>query len=185
MSIEYKINVDPNLLKKINDDANKLLPKTSRFFAALFQRRAKDEARKHTKGGRFWHSIADSIVTDNLTNGISVGATHTAAGHKHTGGMISAPGRKPGSRNAQHLTIPIDDEAKGKNVNDFRKQDLLFLKSRKGNKIIFKKLSNGDIKPLYVLKKAVSQRPEPWFPFEKANLDLEMAIEKNLKFERN
>lgn len=185
MALSVEIKYDPKFFDTLNKELKSDVPRTLRFFGALFERRSKAEARKHTHGGRFWASIANSIVTDATKDSVSVGATHFAASHKHTGGTISAPGNRPGSRNSQNLTIPIDDEAKGKNVSDFRKQDLLFLKSRKGNKIIFKKLSNGDIKPLYVLKKAVDQRPEPWFPYEKADLDINKAVNESLRILRD
>jgi len=185
MALTIQVKYDAKYFDDLQKDLKSDLPRTLRFFGALFDRRSKAEARKHSKGGRFWASIANSITTDASNDNVSVGAVHYAAGHKHTGGTISAPGSGPGSRNSQNLTIPIDEEAKGKNVNDFRSEDLLFLKSRKGNKIIFKKMADGEIKPLYVLKKAVYQRPEPWFPYEYAEKDLDKAIIENLRIVQN
>jgi len=181
MGIEVRIKYDENYFQNIHAVTKEQVPKTLRLFSALFERRVKAEARKKTKGGNFWRSIANSVISETNANTAIVGATHVAASHKHTGGIISAPGKGAGSRGAKYLSIPINEESKGKNIGDFPKKDILFLTSRKGNKIVFKKLKDGKIKPLYVLKKSVRQKAETWFPFPESLTDLKTAINETIK----
>ena len=88
---------------------------------------------------------------------------HFAGAHKEFGGTISA-------KNAGALTIPISPLAKGKRAGEFNNTFL-----RKG--IIWQgyergrgKKKSGGIRPLFVLKKSVSQRAEPWWPQPEAVL---------------
>lgn len=132
-----------------------------RFIGSYVSRLAKDNAR--AKGGRkFWKQIANSVRMEAYDEGAVIGATHYAASHKHAGGAIAAPGKGPMSRKREFLTIPITDKAKGRNANDFT--NTFIANSKAGNPIIFKKLSDGGIFPLFVLKKSVFQKAYPWFP---------------------
>jgi hypothetical protein len=149
-----------------------------------------DAARKKNPGSSFWDDIADS-ANWKFSSGsdIIVGASHYAAGFKHRGGTISAPGRGRGSRFSSYLTIPISDDARGKNASDFPRSKTFIAKSKAGNLIIFRKppkvakakrkkagrvaVSIIDMmrpKPLFVLKKSVTQRAQPWFPDDDASV---------------
>ena len=176
--MKIKFKYDKDLFKKISKLGKKDQQTVFKKFGFIFADKAKREARKHTLGGRFWHSIAESITYDYINNGVSVGATHEAAGHKHTGGVISAPGKKAGSRGSRYLTIPISEKSKLKNANDFSKKKTFIKESKKGNLLIF--LSNDDstIEPLFVLKESVKQKPEPWFPYNQAD----QALRETLKY---
>ena len=126
-----------------------------------------DKAKRPSiKGGGFWAGVANSISYRVDDHSVTIGAAHYAAAHKQFGGTISAPGKGVGSKGAKFLTIPIAEEAYGHSVGELKSRLDIF---RIGN-ILFgrPKKSKGAIRviPLYVLKKSVSQKPEPWFPTE-------------------
>lgn len=126
----------------------------------LVARDAKANAR--AKGGKFWGDIANSVSFQLDGDSVVVGASHEASAHKHFGGMIEAPGKGPGSKKAKALTIPIDKISKGKSVGELATKFNIF----RVKDILFGHLKNGEgvAIPLYVLKKRVFQKPDPWFP---------------------
>jgi hypothetical protein len=148
------------------------------------------EARRKNPGSGFWNDIADSANWEfSSGSDIIAGASHYAAGFKHRGGTVSAPGRGPGSRFSSWLTIPISNEAKGKNASDFPRKKTFIARSKAGNLIIFRKppkvskksrkragraalsmINAMAPKPLFVLKKSVTVRPNPWFPEDDASV---------------
>lgn len=136
------------------------------------------------KGGRrFWADVASSVSHQpTLDGGIVVGASHRVAGFKQTGGRISAPGMGPGSLGRKALTIPLGiarekrwdtDQAEASGYSLFRNKDILF--GRKAGKA--KKASAKAI-PLFLLRKSVFQKPDPWFPEGES---LQRAIDKGVR----
>ena len=137
----------------------------------LVARDAKANAR--AKGGKFWGDIANSVSYQTDGDSVVVGASHEASAHKHFGGMIEAPGKGPGSKKAAFLTIPLDKISKGKSVGELRTAMPIFRLGRRGpakdgDILATYELDGGGKKgkiiPLYVLKKRVFHKPDPWFP---------------------
>lgn len=137
--------------------------------------RVRDHARRNArgKGGRrFWRQIADSVRLGEVdARGAVVYSDHVAAGQKERGGVIRA-------RNAGALTIPIAREAYGKRAGEFELggRELFTITSGKGNTLLGYRDESAAKKtkafrPLYLLKKSVSQRPEPFFPFPRQIAD--------------
>ena len=54
MALSVEIKYDAKFFDTLNKELKSDVPRTLRFFGALFERRSKAEARKHTHGGRFW-----------------------------------------------------------------------------------------------------------------------------------
>jgi hypothetical protein len=123
-------------------------------------------------GGGFWAKLRDSTSFVADENGVTIGSSHEAATHKQMGGTISAPGKGKGATGARALTIPISELSRGKNVRQMRKRFVIF--RMPGTDVLFGATKNygsstkGKIFPLFVLKKSVKQRAEPWFPDEDA-----------------
>ena len=132
-------------------------------------------------------AIRSSLNQQVQGRGLEVGASHAAAGMRHFGGTISAPGKGPGAVPAKMLTIPIANEAKGENTRSLRlKGWTIFLP--KGTRVLMgtkpgmaiKVRGKGAINPetgrrkslhmgwtaipLFVLKKSVRHPASPWFP---------------------
>lgn len=135
------------------------------------KREAQKNARKHSKGGGFWHSIAKSVQLSRVSSsGATIVCNHFAARHKHFGGTISAPGHGPGSRNAQNLAIPIRDQLNitmGLSPSELEKQsDIKMFQSPSGRALMAQ--LDGDDEPvtLYALVASVDQKAEPWWPDE-------------------
>ena len=146
-------------------------------------RRARRNARG--KGGRrFWvQDIMDSIHSEAYQGGQIVGSTHVAAAHKQFGGEISAPGKGEGALHRQYLTIPTGaarqnrwdtDKAKAAGYKLFRvkrKSDgAQFLFGTRGK-------AKGPAELLFILKKSVFQKADPWFPM---GAELEAAVKKGI-----
>lgn len=119
-------------------------------------RKARENARSKSSGGRFWKSIARSVRLRQVsTNAVEISSDHFAARQKQEGGVITA-------KNAAALTIPITDEAKGKRASEFETGGRqLFVP--KGTSVLGYS-DNGEFHALYVLRKSVRQDAEPWFP---------------------
>jgi len=152
-----------------------------------------------SKGGRhFWADVAKSVSHQMTPDGsMLVGATHFAAGFKQTGGIISAPGQGAGSLNRKALTIPVGiarerrwdtDEAEYNGYRLFHPKgtDLLFgqKESKKSTKPPRMKKDGTPYKTkapkqedpilLFILRKRVVQKPDPWFP---VGADLASAVD--------
>lgn len=122
------------------------------------------------KGGRsFWQEVARSVSHQMEGSSMVVGATHAAAGIKQTGGIIRAPGQGEGSLHRRALAIPVGlarqmrwdtDEAESAGFRLFRSGETLFgqPRGRKGRG------KGGAAVPLFILRRSVRARPDPWFP---------------------
>ncbi len=122
--------------------------------------RSRDLARKHaaahSKGGKFWKSIARATVLSRVdASGATVECQHFAGWHKEHGGTISAV-------KAKALTIPIAPQAEGKTAAEFSLGGKrLFVP--KGSSLLG--YSDGTrFVPLFLLRRRVSQKAEPWWP---------------------
>lgn len=108
------------------------------------------------KKTQWWRHVANNW---NVTKANSQGATLTNANtvgfsHKITGGTITA-------KRAKFLTIPVDPRAHGLSAegfsNTFKRLGPLF----RVKNILAISEEEGKIKPIFVLKKSVTQRPWP------------------------
>lgn len=150
---------------------------------------AKQSAR--AKGGRrFWAEVARSVSYQKMAgaDAVQVGATHVAAAQKQFGGVISAPGRGEGATGAKWLTIPVG-VARERRLSARKASEtysLFLVKSKAGKRLLFgtkkAKKRNKISELLFVLKKSVTQKADPWFP-EGATLQsaISRGIENYLK----
>jgi len=126
-------------------------------------KQARDTARARP-GKRFWADLARSVqVRAVAEESVSVHSTHVAAAQKQFGGPIVP---KPGG--ARALTIPITDEARGKRAAEFEAggRDLFVLPRDQGDTVGILGYSDGrdTFHALFVLRRRVVQKPEPWWP---------------------
>lgn len=127
------------------------------------QRKAREKI-----GGDFGDLIArHSILTDDsdpLRHEIYAGGENGyIAEHIHTGGVIRPKERK-------YLAIPIDRSVKGMYPREYG-GDLVFLRKKDegpNGRAYLAKPMKRKVKPLWVLKRSVSQRPRPWWPDDTA-----------------
>ena len=146
-----------------------------KYAAAEVSRQAQSGA--VSKGGRsFWRSVADSVsFQPDGPDGYVVGASHVAAAQKQFGGEISAPGKGAGSLHARMLTIPVGI-ARDRRWNAGRAAQAGFRLFRVKNLLMG--TDGGNAIPLFVLKKSVTQAPDPWFPQGTA---LERAVDRGIR----
>lgn len=127
----------------------------------------KAAANARSKGGRsFW---------DELARAVSVSWDHTGAvvyikgddrarkgAHKQYGGEI-----RP--KQAKALAIPIDDMVRGKRPAEMAVNNLFIApKSASGDTAgVLGYTAGGKFRPLFVLRKKVTQQPDPWWPTAK------------------
>lgn len=119
----------------------------------------------YRKGGRsFWRAVGDSVMTREGTGGdLAVGAWHHAAGFKHRGGVIAAPGRGPGALGRRVLAIPVGKAREHRwSTVDARQHG--FRLFRAGDLLLGQRGKRGKATPLFALRRRVVQRPDPWFP---------------------
>lgn len=117
------------------------------------------EARDTTrgKGGKsFWRQIAAATRVKAVgPDTVEIANWHIAGAQKQYGGTITA-------KNAKALTIPITEEAKRKRVADFTMGGrVLFVP--KGTSVLGY-ADDAGFHALYVLRKSVTQKADPWFP---------------------
>jgi len=129
------------------------------------QARKNARAKPSRPGGTgFWRKLAKTVNLDSVSaTAVSVHTNHVAAAQKQFGGRIEP---KPGG--AKALTIPIDDEARGKRASEFETggRDLFMLPSFLTGTIgvLGYAEASGVFHALYVLRMWVDQDPEPWWP---------------------
>lgn len=105
------------------------------------------------KRTNFWSRVAQSVNSPKTAAGkIVVPINHPAIAQKVFGGTIRPT-------KAKNLAIPIDPRAHGKSPRVF--DALSFLMTAAGTKLLGTKEAGGVFRALYVLKKAVTQRPDP------------------------
>ena len=141
-------------------------------------------------GRSFWRDMAKSVSkTSEPGDGtVTVGSDHEAAAQKQFGGVISAPGKGPGALGARMLTIPVGEARENRwNTRDAAEKFNLFLARSGGRCILFGRLRDrlwkggggqDEPRPLFVLKKRVSQQPDKWFP---EGAQLERAVAKGIE----
>lgn len=147
--------------------------RTMRYWAAAVAKRARKNAESHSKGGMFWHSIAEAVDYQVDSNRATIFCEHFAARHKQEGGEIRA-------KNARALTIPIHRLAQGKRASRLEDEGYDLFRP-KGTNILATE-QNGELIPLYALVKSVRQSPEPWWPDDTLVLELgRREIERIIK----
>lgn len=139
------------------------------------------------KGGRrFWRALARSVNVRQVSPaGVEVASDHVAAAQKQFGGPIEAPGKGPGSHNAKFLTIPIPgSSAEGRMAGEFGNLFVLGKQDDPNGRggVLARAGAGGEVEPLFILvRRTKPQRPDPWFPDEKATLVIgERLAEKKL-----
>lgn len=161
MEIKFKVD-DSDTLAKLNG-------LTPRQFMIAWTTKVRQlvEARAREKiGGDFGHDIANgSIQTDESNPNRHViytgGENGYIAEHIHFGGVIRPKERK-------YLAIPIDRSVKGRYPREYPGDLVLLRKKDEGpnGRAYLAKPMKRKIKPLWVLKRSVNQRPRPWWPEE-------------------
>jgi hypothetical protein len=128
------------------------------------------KARHPTPGATgCWASIANGVNVQKLPDGVLVGSSHEASAQKEFGGKISAPGRGPKASGAKALTIPISPLSRGKTVRQMRREGFVIFRLGKLDTQGAGTLAatvNGKMEPLFLLRKSVNQKPQPWWPNE-------------------
>jgi len=119
---------------------------------------AREHALSHSQGGKFWRNIARHIVLTGISDsGATVlcdDGSPSPAAHKEFGGDIVA-------KNKAALTIPIAPEAQGRRASYFKN---LFKPKGKDYLAIMKGSGkNATLLPLFLLRKKVHQKPQPWW----------------------
>lgn len=161
--MEIKITVhDQETLEKLNAlSPRQFMIAWTTEVRKLAQKRAREKI-----GGDFGDRIArESILTDESNENRHClylgGENGYIAEHIHFGGVIRPRERK-------YLAIPVDKSVKGLYPREYS-GELVFLRKKedgpRGRAYLAKPMKRK-IKPLWVLKKSVDQRPRPWWPEE-------------------
>lgn len=133
--------------------------------------------------GKGWPRLGPAIAQATSyqmhgVSGVEVGTAHPVARIRQMGGPIAAPGKGPGAKPAQYLTIPVAEAAKGHSAGEMRHLGWMtyVVKSRSGRSqavIMGIRTRRGRVGaraaepvPLFVLKKQVRHPADPWFPRE-------------------
>ena len=146
------------------EELDRLAALSPREFMIAWTTAVKQFAQKKAReniGGDFGDQIArHTILTDDRNPDIhevyAGGENGYIAEHIHTGGVIRPKTRK-------YLAIPVDKSVKGLYPREYP-GDLVFLKAN-GRAYLAKPMKRK-IKPLWVLKRQVYQKPRPWWPEE-------------------
>lgn len=159
--MEIKIRVDDSdTIEKLNGlSPREFMIAWTTAVKQFVQRKAREKI-----GGDFGDLIArHSILTDDsdpLRHEIYAGGENGyIAEHIHTGGVIRPKERK-------YLAIPIDRSVKGMYPREYG-GDLVFLRRKDegpNGRAYLAKPMKTKVKPLWVLKRSVMQRPRPWWP---------------------
>ena len=161
--MEIKIRVDDaDTLARLNGlTPRQFMIKWTGEVRKLAQKRAREKI-----GGDFGDRIAKgSIQTDEsnpLRHTIYTGGENGfIADHIHFGGVIRPKERK-------YLAIPVDDDVKGKYPREYPGKLVFLRKKDEGpnGRAYLAKPMKRKIKPLWLLKRSVNQRPRPWWPEE-------------------
>lgn len=161
MEIKFKVD-DVDTLAKLNGlTPRQFMIKWTGEVRKLAQKRAREKI-----GGDFGDRIAKgSIQTDEsnpLRHTIYTGGENGyIAEHIHFGGVIRPKERK-------YLAIPVDDDVKGKYPREYPGKLVFLRKKDEGlhGRAYLAKPMKRKIKPLWMLKRSVNQRPRPWWPEE-------------------
>jgi hypothetical protein len=166
-----KIAAEPQLQNDTLQSLIDTLTNKGRFMAEWASKTAKlarDNAKAHGSGGGFWEREVAGSVEIEAVGGDSflIVTRDPKAVHKQFGGIIRRP-------NGGLLTIPLEDEAKGKRAGEIadlffvRANDKLFLAQQNGETLTF----------MYVLcYQTRPQKAEPWWPTDAEVTDLGTTI---------
>ena len=157
MEIKIKVDAQPVLKELKNWSPERFM----RAWVNAIKNLAVGKARAQASGkGGFWQrEIAQSVQKEAHGDVGRVFSDSRIAQHVHSGGVIRPQRRK-------YLAIPIDKSVKGIYPEDYG-GDLIFLRRKedglRGRAYLAKPMKTK-VKPLWVLKKQVTQRPRPWWP---------------------
>lgn len=114
---------------------------------------------------RLAFAIQGTLNTQIRGQTITVGAWHAAAGMRHRGGRIAAPGQGPAAIPARALTIPLSGSpAVGKTTRQMKAQGWKLFRP-KGTRVLMGTHGKGtEPVALFALAKAVQHPASPWFP---------------------
>ena len=159
MEIKFKVD-DSETLARLNGlTPRQFMIKWTGEVRKLAEKRAREKI-----GGDFGDEIAKhSILTDdsdpNRHTIYTGGENGYIADHIHFGGVIRPRVRK-------YLAIPVDDDVKGKYPREYSGKLVFLRKKDEGphGRAYLAKPMKRKIKPLWMLKRSVNQRPRPWWP---------------------
>ena len=159
LELKFKVH-DQETLDKLNGlSPREFMIAWTTEVRKLAQKRAREKI-----GGDFGDRIArESILTDETDpnrHSIYVGGENGyIAEHIHFGGVIRPRERK-------YLAIPVDRSVKGMYPREYPGELVLLRKKDEGpnGRAYLAKPMKRKIKPLWVLKRSVNQRPRPWWP---------------------
>ncbi len=152
---------------EVTPDLRRLLKLAARDggLRAVIGRAGANVLRKHFRGRNrrpnklggartnFWSRVAESVHAPRTSGTrIVIPINHPAIAQKVFGGTIRA-------RKARNLSIPVAPEAHGKSPRVF--DGLTFAMTRAGVGLLGTREAGGVFHALYVLKRSVSQRPDP------------------------
>lgn len=147
--------LNKNLAKMVSLVQNK------KGFVLLWAQAAAREARENArrKGGRrWWRDLARSVQVRSVSDvSAEVSSNQVGATQKQYGGVIRAV-------RAKALTIPIDEESRGKRAYELERPDRPLFVPKGTNLLGYDRGKKKGFKALYVLVKEVTQKPDPWFP---------------------
>jgi len=161
MEIKFKVD-DSDTLARLNG----LTPRQFMIgWTTKVKQLAEDRAREKI-GGDFGHDIAKGAIQTDESNPLrhtiyTGGENGYIADHIHFGGVIRPKERK-------YLAIPVDRSVKGMYPREYA-GDLVFLRKKEDGphgRAYLAKPMKRKIKPLWVLKRSVYQKPRPWWPEE-------------------
>nr|DAJ59600.1 MAG TPA: hypothetical protein [Caudoviricetes sp.] len=160
MSVDIKIKIDDHeTLKQLSGlSPRQFMIAWTTAIRQMVQSRAREKI-----GGDFGDQIARNSIqtdtTDPMRHEIYTGGENGyIAEHIHTGGTI-----RP--KHAKFLAIPIDKSVKGLYAREV--PGLVFLRKKEdgpNGRAYLARPMKRKIKPLFVLKRTVDQRPRPWWP---------------------
>ena len=159
MEIKFKVDAKETLDKLQNLTPRQFMIKWTGEVRKLAEKRAREKI-----GGDFGDQIAkNSIQTDdsdpNRHTIYTGGENGYIADHIHFGGVIRPRVRR-------YLAIPVDDDVKGKYPREYPGKLVFLRKKDEGpnGRAYLAKPMKRKIKPLWMLKRSVNQRPRPWWP---------------------
>lgn len=180
MEIKFRID-DRETLERL---AGLSTERFMRIWAVAIGNLARNKAQgkaSEENGRSFWQREVIQSVREEVT-GPDTGVVYSdsyIAEHVHTGGWV-----KP--ERTKFLAIPIDRSVRKKFARDIPGLVLFGAKTTKDRDGMFlgKKLYAGGkrekIKPLFVLKRQVWQKPRPWFPTqEEADAETKRFFEED------
>lgn len=158
MEIKIKLD-DAEMLEQLRAMSPERFMRAWAIAVKNLARKKAQEAAAKSGGRSFWQrEILPSIHEKVDQFSAEIYSDSYIAEHVHTGGVI-----KPRTR--KYLAIPVDKSVRGKSPDEY--SGLVFLRRKDegpNGRAYLAKPMKTKVKPLWVLKRSVMQRPRPWWP---------------------